>query len=310
MKQKTVLSTLTLFFLLQSSPLNANNFFWSILTSPVSPYVLFVGFWGFVKAVGKLGLDYGRFENLKNQRVAEAQESADNESDIHIQRYEYLSDKANKKNRKIKEKQKSTMDVLYNTNADCSEKIRDLQSSREKTNKELENNFHLIAENAIKQNLESNNELRKHCDNDSQKVIDITNLRLLAHQKKLMKERKKVERLHKKNTTMLESLDKDITKNHIENCEQIGLLKVQVNNTKHAIDTSTRKNQLELEELEEKKILIAKLKQSLKEHKSILDRVKVKRAIEIPFPKIKESTKKLFYDSEKFNPNKKHLIAN
>ena len=54
MKKKTVLSTLTLFFLLQSSPLRADNFFWNLFTSPVTPYALLVGFWSFVKVFGSL----------------------------------------------------------------------------------------------------------------------------------------------------------------------------------------------------------------------------------------------------------------
>lgn len=309
MKKKTVLSILTLFFLLQAKPTYADNFFWNILTSPVSPYALLIGFWSFVKVVGVWIPNYEKFENLKNANVADTQDRAENNLDIAIQRFEFLSKEIGEIHQQTKEEQHLTMNVMHDTDADCSEQIQVAQLNREETNKELENNFCSIAERIMKRNHESNNEIRKHCDNGYQRIIDITDLRLLAEQKKLSKHRKETKKMHEKATVMLESFNGDITKEHAETNETIGILKLQVNNIGLAHNTSIRINQLELEKLEEKKNLIKKAKQTLEEYKIIFDRVKAKKTVKIAYPKIKESTKQLFYKTEKLIPKNAQPVA-
>lgn len=311
MKNKTFLSTLTLFLLLQSKPMLAENFIWKMLTFPSTPFVLCIGFWSFVKlSAGKLFVTRETQQQDSTNDINDTQERSDNNRDIMLQRCIFLTEKSRIKNRKQKKINQGTNNLLVTIKRSSEETIETIRTTRKVNNQELFDGFKEESTKHYKYIEEQQETLNSE--------IDLTFKELKNNmQHQLEEEREKVQMFSENSEKTTEKIKKSLKKKQENDkkaqqdiIETINILKERVDGIKVTLQNNIQKSQLIQETMELKDQEVQKLKRNTAEVMQTLRRIQEKSSVQIKLPRIKESTKKLLYKLDRTHPNTKLLLNN
>lgn len=228
-KNKTLLSILTLFFLLEIKPLQADNYWWNFLTSSTTlPWSLCIGFWSVVTIAGKWLPSIEDVEQTKEENINNAAEHSVNVIDVVTQSCQVITENTVQSDEKVLIDSIATRLTHYTIKKYADESLRRIQKNQQQNHNYLKSIFKVGFEEIRLENTAHLIKTKATIDSGLENIELTVQNRLEKGKEKITKLEQETIETQENIIETLRSMKKTHKKDHVETLERITYLQEEI----------------------------------------------------------------------------------